>query len=294
MIVSGRIAPGTELSQVGLAETLGISTTPLREALAQLEAEGLVEQRRNRRPRVPPFDPLDLDAVYSNRVLLESLAIALAVPRMTADDHLALHADLDAMDAARAGDDSDAWDTAHGAFHARLVAANPAPMRLQIASLMSRSDRYRRMSVRSDTAGGRETGAEEHAAIVAAAVAGDASLAALLLARHSDAVGAGGAGAAGAGCGSGWGARGVADGDGVGGGRLRPLRVPCGFAWLAGGRRLRLRGDRCGLPRRPGKKGPRPLSCARARTGTDPLLAPGAGAGTKVPPRRAQQPVCPS
>jgi DNA-binding GntR family transcriptional regulator len=184
MIVSGRIAPGTELSQVGLAETLGISTTPLREALRQLEAEGLVEQRRNRRPRVPPFDPLDLDAVYSNRVLLESLAVSLAVPRMTGDDHAELHAELDAMDAARAAGDGDAWDAAHSRFHARLVAANSAPMRVQIASLMARSDRYRRMSVRADTTGGRETGAEEHLAIVAAAERGDAPEAALLLARH--------------------------------------------------------------------------------------------------------------
>jgi DNA-binding GntR family transcriptional regulator len=183
-IVTGAIAPGTELSQVGLAQELGISTTPLREALNQLEAEGLVEQRRNRRPRVPPFDPADLDAVYSNRVLLESLAIALAVPRMTADDHAALYTDLAAMDAATAAGAGAAWDEVHSRFHARLVAQNNAPMRTQIASLASRSDRYRRMSVRADTAGGRQTGAEEHAAIVAAAERGEGPQAALLLARH--------------------------------------------------------------------------------------------------------------
>ena len=64
LIVTGEIPPGTQLSQVELARRLGLSTTPVREALRQLEAEGLVESRRNLRPRVPVFDPTDLDAVY--------------------------------------------------------------------------------------------------------------------------------------------------------------------------------------------------------------------------------------
>ena len=71
-IVTGEIPPGAELSQVKLAEITGVSTTPVREALRQLEVEGLVESRRNRRPRVPSFDPEDLDAVYASRILLEA------------------------------------------------------------------------------------------------------------------------------------------------------------------------------------------------------------------------------
>jgi DNA-binding GntR family transcriptional regulator len=58
-------------------------------------------------------------------------------------------------------------------------------MRRQIASLMARSDRYRRMSIAAtDAAGGRATGAAEHAAILEACEAGDARTAALLLAQH--------------------------------------------------------------------------------------------------------------
>ncbi|MEA2631083.1 MAG: hypothetical protein QOE66_1302, partial [Chloroflexota bacterium] len=60
LIVTGEIPPGSELSQVKLAEMTGVSTTPVREALRQLEVEGLVEARHNRRPRVPAFDPDDL------------------------------------------------------------------------------------------------------------------------------------------------------------------------------------------------------------------------------------------
>src|SRR5262249_17209625 len=160
-------APGTELSQVGLAEALGISTTPLREALRRLEAEGFVEQRSRRRPRVPAFDPADLDAVYANRILLESLAISPPVPRMTSDDVAGRYEDLAAMETAR----GETWDAAPARFHTRLVAANPAPMRAQIAALMVRADRYRRMSV---NAGGRAQGAKEHEAIVAAVERRDA------------------------------------------------------------------------------------------------------------------------
>jgi DNA-binding GntR family transcriptional regulator len=182
MIVTGDIAPGTELSQVKLAETIGVSTTPLREALSRLEAEGLVESRRNRRPRVPPFDPAELDAVYCHRVLLESLAISLSVPEMTADDLKALRADLRAMRAA--GDDHAKWDAAHASFHLGLVSRCTPPLGAQIAGFMARSARYRRMSVLGDDPAGRSAGDKEHGAILEACAAGDGREAALLLARH--------------------------------------------------------------------------------------------------------------
>jgi DNA-binding GntR family transcriptional regulator len=182
MIVTGDIAPGTELSQVKLAETIGVSTTPLREALSRLEAEGLVESRRNRRPRVPPFDPAELDAVYCHRVLLESLALSLSVPLFGDDDRNALRADLETMRAA--GDDPAKWDAAHAGFHLGLVSRCPPPLREQIAGFMARSARYRRMSVLGDDPAGRSAGDREHEAILDACTARDAREAALLLARH--------------------------------------------------------------------------------------------------------------
>ena len=97
LIVRGDLAPGRELSQVELARRTGVSTTPLREALRRLEAEGLVESRRHRRPRVRPFDRQDLDSVYAARVLLEPLALRLTVPRLTAGDLSALHERLAAL-----------------------------------------------------------------------------------------------------------------------------------------------------------------------------------------------------
>src|SRR6185437_10046446 len=85
-IVGGEIAPGAVMSQVSLADELGISRTPLREALRMLQSEGLVEAQRNRRVRVAAVSPADLEELCIMRVTLEAEAIRLAVPRMTAED----------------------------------------------------------------------------------------------------------------------------------------------------------------------------------------------------------------
>jgi DNA-binding GntR family transcriptional regulator len=181
MIATGQIEPGAELSQVSLAKTIGVSTTPLREALRRLEAEGLVESRRNRSPRVPPFDAADLDAVYGSRIMLESLGIALAVPRLGQVQLEALQATGAEM---RQATDLNRWDALHAAFHIGLMGPAGAPLGEEITRLMVRSDPYRRMSVRANGAAGRRLGDQEHEAILRACELRHPSDAALLLARH--------------------------------------------------------------------------------------------------------------
>jgi DNA-binding GntR family transcriptional regulator len=181
MIASGQITPGSGLTQVGLAQEIGVSTTPVREALRLLEAEGLLESQQNGRPRVPSFDPADLDGVYCNRVLLESLGIALSVPRLTSEQLTAVRVHLQAM---RDAEEPAVWDGAHASFHLGLMAGNSDALQQEIARMVTRSDLYRRLSVRVDDSDGRRVGDEEHAAILAACRARDGSQAALLLARH--------------------------------------------------------------------------------------------------------------
>ena len=180
----GVLAPGRELSQVELARRTGVSTTPLREALRRLEAEGLVESRRNRRPRVRPFDCQDLDSVYAARVLLEPLALRITVPRLTEADLSVLRDRLVAMRRVRAQVEITSWENAHRVFHRRLISAAPAPLREQIETLMERADRYRRIAVHDDTEQGRAVGDAEHEAIVEACEARDAGRAAAVLREH--------------------------------------------------------------------------------------------------------------
>jgi DNA-binding GntR family transcriptional regulator len=184
LIVTGEIPPGTELSQVKLAEMTGVSTTPVREALRRLEVEGLVESRHNRRPRVPAFDADDLDAVYAARILLEATAVTITVPAMTAVDLAETGEDLETMRAAGRVEDVEAWEAAHASFHERLVEGCGPALHRQIRLLVARSLRYRQMSVLGERPHGWSTGEAEHGSILAACERRDAAAAAELLATH--------------------------------------------------------------------------------------------------------------
>lgn len=184
LIVTGEIPPGSELSQVRLAEMTGVSTTPVREALRQLAVEGLVEARHNQRPRVPAFDPDDLDAVYCSRILLESAAIAITVPKLSEVELDALGEDLEAMRAAAQIEGIDAWEIAHSSFHTSLVDGCGPALRRQIHLMMARSHRYRLMSVLGERPYGWSTGEAEHEAILRACRDREPRAAARLLAVH--------------------------------------------------------------------------------------------------------------
>lgn len=92
-IVEGRYAPGQRLVEQRIADELGISRTPVREAIRQLEASGLVVTERNRGAIVRPLTRQDIMDSYELRGHLESLAAERAASRATPED-------LEAMDAA--------------------------------------------------------------------------------------------------------------------------------------------------------------------------------------------------
>ena len=85
-ILSSRLEPGTELGEVALARSLGISRGPLREALGQLTAEGLVTMVPRRGAVVTRLTRQEFIDAYQVREALESLAMKLAVPRLTAEE----------------------------------------------------------------------------------------------------------------------------------------------------------------------------------------------------------------
>lgn len=101
-ILTGKLANGTELSEVALAGELGVSRTPVHEAVRRLTADGLVEHARNRQPRVVSLTTADIHEIYEMRRLLEPAAAELAAARL-GDDRLAdLRAQSDALAAAPA------------------------------------------------------------------------------------------------------------------------------------------------------------------------------------------------
>jgi DNA-binding GntR family transcriptional regulator len=71
-ILDGELAPGAVMSQVAVAGELGISRTPLREALRMLQSERLVEAEPNRRVRVAPMSAADLEELCIVRIALEA------------------------------------------------------------------------------------------------------------------------------------------------------------------------------------------------------------------------------
>jgi DNA-binding GntR family transcriptional regulator len=123
-IVDGTLAPGERLNDVALAEWLGVSRTPLREALARLEQAGLVMTKPGRYTMVSPLDVRAARGAQSVTAAMHELAVRESLPDLSA-------AELDAMRAAnarfaqalRAGD-PDAAIAADDDFHGVLVTAS--------------------------------------------------------------------------------------------------------------------------------------------------------------------------
>src|SRR6266436_3455151 len=121
-VLDGTLLPGTKLSQVALADQLGVSRTPLREVLRMLQEEGLVEIEPNQRTRVAGLDPQELDDVYASRILLETLALSMTFGHFGAASRKEAKRLLTAMRRAARSGDFGAWFAAHADYH-RLVTA---------------------------------------------------------------------------------------------------------------------------------------------------------------------------
>lgn len=122
MIFRGDLGPGSSHLEGDLAETLGMSRTPVREAALTLEAQGLVELRPRRGIRVVPVSPQDMSDIYDVLTELESLAAEKAAEQgYTREDLRPMTQAINDMDAALAKQDLTAWSEADDAFHRELV-----------------------------------------------------------------------------------------------------------------------------------------------------------------------------
>jgi DNA-binding GntR family transcriptional regulator len=169
LILDGVLQPGELLNQVRLASELGVSRTPIREAIRMLQEEALVHAEAQKQARVVGFDPGHLESVYTQRVLLEGLAVSLTAPRADADQiarlEKALH-DLDQPPEQREGPE---WRAVHRRFHIELVSGAPPHLIDAITSNMDRGERYRlnyRLMYEATGTRGWDTSPSEHRAIV--------------------------------------------------------------------------------------------------------------------------------
>jgi DNA-binding GntR family transcriptional regulator len=182
-VLRGDFGEGEPLRQDAIASELGVSRIPVREALRQLEAEGLVIFNPHCGAVVSTLSLAEIEELFELRGLLESELLRQAVPLLTADDLARADAILDAYEAAFERRDVAEWGALNWRFHSTLLSAANRPLTLSVlANLHNQSDRYMRMQLALTHGEVRAIG--EHRAIAAAARAGNARGASSLLRVH--------------------------------------------------------------------------------------------------------------
>jgi len=185
LILSGQLAPGAVLPQVALAQTIGMSTTPLREALRRLKQEGLVELDAHRDARVRALDAAEARDLLELRGSLDPLAASLAAERRTEDDLAAVRAAFDGLQALSTRPSASQLES-HHRFHAAIHRASHNALLVEVLDgLWVKTDRYRRHGLeagRSDDE--REARATEHRLLFEAVRDGDPETAAAVMRRH--------------------------------------------------------------------------------------------------------------
>jgi DNA-binding GntR family transcriptional regulator len=180
-ILEAELPPGETMSQVALADELGVSRTPLREALRMLQGEGLIEARPNRRVRVSPISASDLEELYALRVCVEAQALRLAVPRMTSEHIAVLEGCIAQMAHYAEERDMRRWLVPHAEYHRQLTNLAGERFAALLSQLFDHAERYRRLHLGH---GPSAWATADHREILDAVKAGDGQTASALLATH--------------------------------------------------------------------------------------------------------------
>lgn len=185
-ILSGSLPHGAPVSQEALAAELNVSTTPLREAMRRLAAEGLVVLDAHRDARVAPLTADEARSLVEVRRQLDPLAVRLAAERRTEADRDSIRTAAASLEPLAAGS-GPAELEAHRAFHAALYRASHNPLLVGLLDgLWDKSDRYRRAALegRDDPSDDRARVRAEHAAMMTAVLDGDPDAAEEHMRRH--------------------------------------------------------------------------------------------------------------
>jgi DNA-binding GntR family transcriptional regulator len=144
MIITGALAPGERLNERELCEQLGVSRTPVREAIRTLTQEGLLHAQPNRSPVVAPLDAAETSALVEVVAAIEGLAGELAARRISDSEVAELGILHYTMLRHHARDELPGYFQANKAFHRRIVECADNPVLLWVWDLLAlRVDRAR-------------------------------------------------------------------------------------------------------------------------------------------------------
>lgn len=181
-IVAGDLVPGELIKDAELAERMGLSRTPVREALTKLTDEGLVESKPHSYTRVTPLDPTAVRDAHEVVQAMHALALRLAVPRLTAEDLDRMRQANARFAAAMAAGEVAAALEADDEFHAVAVVCCG---NFAVAATIQRyTPLVRRLEHQRFSSSCGHDSVRMHAEIVTACEAGDADLAARLVERN--------------------------------------------------------------------------------------------------------------
>jgi DNA-binding GntR family transcriptional regulator len=185
-ILTGQLEAGAVIPQARLAEELGVSTTPLREAIRRLTSEGMIHLEAHRDARVTDVSAAEARHLYEVRESVDPLAAALAAQRRTDADVTLISQALEQLTPIRDATNLDAL-MAHREFHRAVYRASGNPILIDLLEkLWDKADRYRLIGLRAggDTADDSARVAAEHRAICDAVAEGNPEAAAEAMRAH--------------------------------------------------------------------------------------------------------------
>jgi DNA-binding GntR family transcriptional regulator len=182
-ILSGSYPPGSALRQDSLAAEFGTSKIPVREALVQLQSEGLVDIYPNRGFQVRPLASTELDEVFRLRLQIEPTAVAQGAKLASAADHSAARDALEQLNEATAAGEFASSGRLNRAFHLLLTVPRLQPVAAEILSrLHTLAQRYVQAHLRPE--GRAKRASREHAALLKAWRLGKSKEARALMHSH--------------------------------------------------------------------------------------------------------------
>jgi DNA-binding GntR family transcriptional regulator len=182
-ILQGKLKGGEQLKQEELGARLGVSLSPIREALKNLEAEGLVQFYPNRGVLVVALSPEEAQEIFEIRIFLESGALELSIPNLSIADLKQAEKLLTQGDCEEY---SDRWSELNWQFHELIYQGAKKPRLLHLIRMMHNNvERYMRLYL--TTMNYQVKSQEEHRALLKACASCDVEAGKTILRKHMEA-----------------------------------------------------------------------------------------------------------